>query len=229
MAYTYSFNKEDCWYAKVCQQYDTEHCNAHCLRYMEMHYLMETSGIPKKRQIPEPLTPKECDLEAFYNLNDIKNDIVTFVNEGHNLYLYSEQFGNGKTSWAIKMLGKYFNEIWEGNGFKCRGLFISVPMFITKLNNFSNDKEFELLKERLKTVDLVVWDDISVSGATASSYLTLASYIDARQLSGLSNIFTGNFNEVQLKETLSDRLASRIWDASVRIELTGPSRRNTQW
>ena len=229
MSYTYTFEKDNCWYASVCQQYDTAECNAHCIRYMEMHYLMENSGIPKKKQIPTPLVPDSCDLETFKKLKAIKDDIVEFVQDGHNLYLYSQQFGNGKTSWAIKLLGKYFNDVWEGNGFRCRGLFISVPMFITNLNTFKNDKDFELLKERIKTVDLVVWDDITVTGASASSYLTLASYIDARQLSGLANIFTGNFDGEQLKETLSDRLTSRIWDASIRLELTGSSRRNSTW
>ena len=40
--------KEDCWYREVCTY---EPC-ANCVRYVEMKYLMEHSGLSKKRQRP---------------------------------------------------------------------------------------------------------------------------------------------------------------------------------
>ena len=115
--------KTDCWYNKVCS-YDS--C-INCIRYAEMKYLMENSGIPKARQMPISLEAGR-DYDAFVSLALIKDNILQFVERGDNLYICSEETGNGKTSWAIKILLKYFDRVWAGNGFKVRGYFQHVPM-----------------------------------------------------------------------------------------------------
>ena len=57
---------------------------------------------------------------------------MNFVKNGENLYIFSKNFENGKAIWAIKLMQNYFNQIWAGNGFTQRGLFIHVPSFLTK-------------------------------------------------------------------------------------------------
>ena len=77
---------ENCWYKKVC----TQDCNKGCLRYTEMKYLIDNSGIPKSRQYPIALEPDNIDYEEFVKLADIKDTITEFVERGYNLYICSD-------------------------------------------------------------------------------------------------------------------------------------------
>lgn len=226
--YQYSFNKNNCWYKKYCNKFNTEECKSTCIRYMEMHYLMETSRIPKGNQFKNELIPSPSDIENFKFLKTIKDDIVNFVNNGENLYIYSEHFGNGKTTWSIKLMQSYFDKIWIGNGFTTRGIFIHTPTFLTKCKEIINkkDEDFESLKQQLLTVDLVIWDDIAASKLTDFDHSNLLTYIDQRKLNGKSNIYTGNLDEQDLIIALGNRLKSRVWNDSSRVKLFGIDRRN---
>lgn len=231
MAYEYEFDKDRCWYKEVCSLYNGVDCNPGCIRYMEMHYLMNNSGIPKGRQHPVLLTPAEIDRPAFIRLKGIKDDILEFVDDGHSLYLYSQKFGNGKTTWAIKLMQQYFNNVWNGNGFKPRAIFVNVPTFLTKIKEgiSRKDEDFELLRERIPEVDLVVWDDIAATKLSDFDHTMLLTYIDQRKLNNLSNIYTGNLSPSELPSALGNRLSSRVYNDSLTIELKGNDRRGSRW
>lgn len=225
--YEYKYDKNKCWYKKACVWFNTENCNADCIRYMEMDYLMETSHIPKANQFKNELVAEVVDLKNFKFLNSIKNDVLNFVKNGECLYIFSQNLGNGKTTWAIKIMQAYFNKIWAGNGFVQRGLFIHTPSFITKFKEIINkkDEEFEELKKQLLEVDLVIWDDIAASKLSDYDHTNLLTYIDQRKLNGKANIFTGNLNESELMIAVGNRLKSRIWNDSTIVELFGKDRR----
>lgn len=216
--------KEDCWYKSVCTY---EPCT-NCIRYVEMKYLMEHSGLSKKRQKPIKLNGA-YDQKAFKLLDEIRLDIVNFVENGESLYLYSEHTGNGKTSWSIKLLLRYFDQIWAGNGFRQRGYFISVPAFLNQVKNFSDEKARQKLIKTLSTVDLVVWDDIASTKLSDYDIQQLLVVVDQRIAEGLANIYTGNItSRDKLEIALGDRLASRIWNTSTLVEFKGKDRRS-EW
>lgn len=222
--YNFKFEPEKCWYKNICEN----ECLPSCLRYLEMDYLMKTSNIPEKCQYPVLLVPESEDLEAFNVLADIKEDIVNFVNNGENLYIFSNNFGNGKTTWSIKIMCNYFNLVWAGNGFKRRGLFINVPTFLTRLkNNISNyDSELAEIKQYLTEVDLVIWDDIGSGKLSDFDHTNLLSYIDERILQNKSNIYTSNLNYEQLIKCVGNRIASRIINSNCTyVQLVGGDRR----
>ena len=216
--------KDDCWYKTVCTY---EPCT-NCIRYVEMKYLMEHSGLSKKRQKPIKLNGA-YDQKAFKLLDEIRLDIVNFVENGESLYLYSEYTGNGKTSWSIKLLLRYFDQIWAGNGFRQRGYFISVPAFLNQVKNFSDEKVRQKLIKTLSTVDLVVWDDIASTKLSDYDIQQLLVVVDQRIAEGLANIYTGNItSRDKLEIALGDRLASRIWNTSTLVEFKGKDRRE-EW
>lgn len=211
-----------CWYENVCT-YDQ--C-VNCIRYSEMKYLMDNSGLPKKKQRAVQLDGSR-DPKAFKLLADIKDDIFNFVDNGESLYIFSEYTGNGKTSWAIKLLLKYFDIIWAGNGFRVRGYFQHVPTLFNTLKDFS--KSHEVLKNMLETTDLVIWDDIASTKISDYDQQQLLTLIDSRVSDGLANIYTGNITSHEgLKKAVGDRLASRIWNLSTLVEFTGKDRR-AEW
>lgn len=213
---------KDCVYKEVC----TAFCSDNCIRFLEMSSLLEKSQIPESRWKPISLSPDDCDYEAFCKLADIKDEIDGFVVTGQNLYIFSDKTGNGKTSWAIKLMLKYFDTVWAGNGFRCRGVFVHVPTLLTRLKNFEvSDPQLDELKIILPTVDLVVWDDIASTALSNYDHSQLITYIDQRTLNNKSNIFTGNLRQQGIEKSLGARLASRVWNASTRIELKGRDKR----
>ena len=214
----YSDRNQDCWYKEVCLA-DMSLCNRNCIKFMEIQHLMETSGLPKARQCPQQLIAPDWDLEAYTRLAEIKDDIVNFVEQGKNLYIASGMSGNGKTSWAIKLLLRYFDQIWSGNGFNTRGLFISVPTFLLKAKDFKHtDDEFERLKRNILKADLVIWDDIASTTMSAYDYSQILVYLDNRLLAKQSNIYTGNFPTVDmLSERVGTKVASRIFSHDTEV------------
>lgn len=190
-----------------------------------MKYLLDTSGIPKSRQYPQELIA-DVDLNAYRKLADIKLDIVDFVGSGSNLFICSQNTGNGKTSWAIKLMLRYFNEIWAGNGFRARGLFVNVPTLLLQLKNFENPLPEEF-KQHLMDVDLVIWDEIASTSISNYDYSNLLMFLDYRILNDKSNIFTSNaVTKDELEKNVGAKLASRIWNTSEVIEFRGKDRRN---
>lgn len=217
----------NCWYKDVCGLLD---CSETCIRFSEMQFLIDHSGIPKARQEVKALAliPEQCDLETFRKLNELKKSIVEVVQNGESVYIYSRYFGNGKTTWSIKLLLKYFDSVWNGNGFRVRGLFIHVPSFLNKLKDNINSPNAEFLttKNLIRDVDVVVWDDIGACKLSDYDHSVLLSYIDERVLKNLSNIYTGNLSGNALLTALGGRLYSRVWSASSHIfELKGHDRR----
>lgn len=191
---------------------------------------MQNSGIPRNRQYAVLLTPSKQDVKSFITLREIKDDIVNFVADGESVYIYSDNFGNGKTTWAIKLMQKFFDDIWAGNGFRCRGIFIHVPTFLTKIKEgiSRKDEDFETLKSRLMTVDLVIWDDIAATKLGDFDHANLLTYIDQRKLNQLSNIYTGNLPHEELQDALGNRLSSRVWNDSTPVKFVGADRRGVR-
>lgn len=211
-------HRSDCWYKDTCI---IESCKDSCIRFNEMKYLMDTSGIPPAQQIPVTLVSTEDTINEFRRLDEIKKNIVQFVKEGKNLYITSDYTGNGKTSWALKLMLRYFNEIWSGNGFRVRGLFIHVPTFLQQLKNFENPISEEY-KQAVLSCDLVIWDDLASTALSAYDYGQLLIYVDSRAIQKKSNIFTSNISRVEeLEKLLGGRLTSRIYNSSEVIEIRG--------
>ena len=228
----FHFNKEECWFKEKCKDYNNENCNCSCSLYCQFYYLVNLANIPFNMQYPknQVLTPGKDDHE-FEILTDIKTNIVEWVKNGGNLYLFSENFGNGKTTWAIKLMCSYFSKIWQGNGIECRGLFINVDEFLMeKQKQISyRDKRFIEMENLIPSVDLVIWDDIGCTQLTNYQHNILFPLINSRIIQHKSNIFTSNVIDSDLENNVGNRITSRILDTSQIIEFINPSfRRPTQ-
>ena len=209
---------EKCWYAEDCDGY-TEGCTDYCPVYIKLKYMLDNSGIPENKQRPIELYPLPCDLEAFRRLADIKEHIYDFVQEGKSLYIASSITGNGKSTWSMKLLMRYFEEMAERERCEVRGIFINVPTFLAKLKKFDGvDSDFEKLKKSLLEADVVVWDDIAGSNLSNYDYLQLLSYIDGRYMNELSNIYTSNITDRDdLEKLFGAKLVSRIWNRNTEV------------
>lgn len=205
--------KLDCWYKNGCNL-ETNDCQKTCHRYLEMNYLINNCGMKHAKRYLKDLIPQEVEIPAYLELKDIKSNIVDFVENGRNLFITSPHVQTGKTSWALKILYKYFDEIWAGNGFKVRGYFLYVPEFISKCKSFEykDTEEYKRINKALKRADLVIWDDITAMNLSQIDQNLLNLYIDKRFMEEKANIFTGwsSIPEESPKDKLNDLLKENI-------------------
>lgn len=215
-----------CWYKATCKS-SRQDCESGCIKFLEMKYLLENSGLPKSMQGPISIQHCEDDTEAYEFLYELHSDIKNYVQEGGNLILTSETPGNGKTTWAMKLLTKYLDRVWSGNLQHIRGIFVRVPEFVQRCKNAIsvNDSDLAKYKQLLKMVDLVVWDDICIVPIKDFIYEILFDIIDSRCINRKANIYTSNMVNDSLKQQLGERLYSRIVTASDQVEFIGKDRR----
>ena len=216
-------NIQSCWYKRIC----TEQCSENCIRYKLMYSLFKQSNLPEALWDYKSLACKDKDYQSFKELQAKSDAILNFIEAGNNLYIYSENCGNGKTTWAIRLMYSYFDKIWHKSCFDCKALFVSVPKFLYNCKrSISQDvKGFEELCNLISEVDLVIWDDIGEMKASDYEHQILFQYIDDRINSKKSNIYTSNKNKEQLEDVLGVRLASRIYNCSECIEFLEEDKR----
>lgn len=216
-----------CFLREVCNGKDCD--KDFCLRKYKMDSLYSAALITEsqKKHITLRVDEDGTDLEQFKQLAAIEQDILSFVNEGKNLYLHSVNCGNGKSSWSLRLVEAYFNKIWVRTELKCRALFISVPRFLLALKDAISSKNayVDYIKNNVLEADLVIWDDIAAKMGSEFELTHLLNIIDNRLALGKSNIYTSNLNRQQLYTALGERLTSRIANMSTDIELFGADKR----
>ena len=225
----------DCWLKTSCKKYLTKddcECkndDVFCMKLFKLDHLYEQSLLSdeQRNRLTLVLDASEIDKKAFIYLSQIEKTIENFVNDGKNLYIYSETTGNGKSSWAIRLMQEYFNAIWYKTDLDCKGLFISVPKFLLSMKyNITNpDVYYNHIKDNVFNADLVIWDDICTKMATSFEHEHLLSILDNRIINNKSNIFTSNIPPNKLVDFMGDRLYSRIINWSQCIQFKGTDKR----
>lgn len=181
----------------------------------------------QKEHVQLRLDADGTDRDIFTYLKTVEEHIDQFICEGQNLYLHSNQCGNSKTSWAIRLLQSYINSTWyKANIDEC-ALFINVPRFLIELkNNISQRSAYaEGVLKHVNIAKVVVWDEVGTKSLSAYEHENLLTYINARLDSGLSNIYTSNLTPGELKEAVGDRLYSRIVNNSIDLCFKGADKR----
>ena len=209
----------NCWYIDTCN----ENCDK-CVIYTQLKWQMDNSGLYPAQQKPIKLFINDNNREdrnSYIQLSRIRESIVQFVEEHKNLYICGKNAGNGKTSWAIRMLHTYFHYCCEGNYENLLGMFVNTTDLLLKLKDFNNPLSAKYL-HNLENVDLVVFDDVGITGLSQYDYTQFFNIINKRMMAEKSNIFTSNITTLEeLEEIFGSRLASRIYTASEIIELKG--------
>lgn len=216
-----------CYAEDYCIKPKTE-CNELCGGYRVLRALYTLSRIPIKYQYKIDLIPDDSDMQNFITLNEFKENIVDHVNKGEGLYIWSENTGNGKTSWACKIMGYYFRKIAFSSGLENEGLYIYLPTFLNDLRKSYNNPslEFEEELEMVTKCKLLIIDDIGAERVTEWVRERIVSIINTRSSNGLCTIYTSNLSLKGLTERLGDdRISSRIRGSVQEINLLGKDNR----
>jgi len=225
-----------CYYQNTCKKYkDNPNCECKfndvwCDRVARLQQLYNNTLLTDMQKKPFRLIMNEGgeDYEAFQKLALFSKHMDDFVTKGKNLYIHSNICGNGKTSWAIKLMQSYLESCWyKLPPDECQALFINVPRFLIELkNNISEKSEYaQYILNNALTAKLIVWDEIGTKELTTYENEHLLSLINSRLDAGLANIYISNLNRDALLEQLKDRLYSRIVQSSIDIEFNSPNKR----
>lgn len=188
---------------------------------MNYEYLQNKCNVPKSMQGEINLWSGK-DLEKYKYLDYVKNNIEEFIKNGCNLYIYSPFIGNGKTSWAVKILNQHIKNVCESGNTNTNlvGLFVNVDEFlVTQVKPLKIDQSFIKLCQQ---VDLLVLDDIGVATLNSLEEQVLTSIINTRLINGKSTIYTSIVIDNDLNKLVGSRISSKIIDACTIVEFTNP-------
>ena len=226
----------DCWMKKTCARATNPNveapCNCgdtFCIKLFKLNYLFNEALISTKQRehVCMRLDEDMSDEQAFQELTKIQNNIKEFVSEGHNLYIYSNITGNGKTAWSLRLMQKYFETIWAETNLECKGLFVSVPKLLLSIkSSYSEENPYaDHILKNILNADLVVWDEVGVKALSEHDHEQLLNLINSRIEQNKSNIYTSNLSPQDIREKIGDRLYSRIVNYSTTIQLRGADKR----
>lgn len=216
-----------CYAEKYCKKPKTE-CSGYCDAYRLLRALYKLSRIPERYCYNIPLVPDRADLPAFESLKNYMDHVEENVELGEGLYIWSDGVGNGKTSWACKIMSHYFRKIAFKSGLENEGLYIYLPTFLDDLRfsyNEEPDPEFMEVLSMMKNCKLLIMDDIGAEKSSEWVNERLLSIINTRIMKGLSTIYTSNMSLIEQEEHVGKRIASRIIGSTKEIHLTGADKR----
>lgn len=214
-----------CYMQDQCKKYKNGQCtNEECGLGVLISSSYNQSNIPKRYRKNIPLLPKD-DKNAFLTLKDYQDNVLERVEQGEGLYIYSEECGNGKTTWATKIARQYIIE----NAFKQKHenlvYFTTVSDYLEELKQAFSTNTTAEVEARLKRCDLLILDDIGVEKTSEWVIERLYALINYRINEEKSTIITSNLNLEELSLKLDKRIASRIKGTSIFVEFTEQDKR----
>lgn len=189
-------------------------CMTNCVNFTCFKIAVEQCGTSCIELALNKLKPQKEDLKTFERIKEIKDNINRFVFEGNNLFITSPYVRNGRTTILLKFLYGYFWSV--SDALRLDGLlgkYINVPEFIVDINTYKirHSENFQNKIELLKTIPLVVWDDITTCSLDEASMVIIPSIISARLRNGKANIIAGlevNNLDAVLGKVLSQQIQS---------------------
>lgn len=194
------------------------------------------ANIPPKFNYDDKLTPAEIDLEAFERLDKVRNGAYKFTKEGYNLLICSNNTGNGKTSWALKILYNYLIICSKRGEFKWKSpnaYFFNVPLYFLNRRRAINNEDYQRIVDEtdynVSHAGLVVFDDISSKALRDFDKDAFHAMVEERQLDNKASIYTTNSEPSNLINILDEKTYDRIVNNSKVITLKGASNRKCNW
>ena len=186
--------------------------------------------IPKRYQKEIALRPSQNDEQVFIELDNIKNNAKQFVDAGKNLLICSNSCGNGKTTFSIKILKSYIEQV-SNYSFKndTPAIFINVNSFLNRMKLAITDPDIKAevtdIEKKILSAKLVVFDDIADKTLSEYDMNTLYYWIDYRTSNLKSCIYTTNQLPSQLSKTFNGKVYSRVVNYSdIKVITDGDNR-----
>lgn len=194
---------------------------------------MSLSAIPRMYQTANMYNFKaDSDNDVVHKgLSDTIPDIAQKVDGGTNFIYYSRQTGTGKTYAACCLLNHYIYKKCMTGDFDFEhplSLFVShVELMDVLWRSIKGNELVDL--EPLKTVPLLLLDDLAAGNTTDYTRRQTYLILNARINAGLSTIVTTNLSldELAQEDALGSRIVSRLVSNGTGIKFGGRDRRRS--
>lgn len=190
------------------------------------------------------LPTQEANPTGYATVEKYCSDSVNFIHEKRvGLFFYSRPSqenrfgtGTGKTQSAITILNEYLIErvklhvtgqrvITDNPVYFCKSTDLQTTFNSQFRGTYqmqeTASKKYYAVKDRIKSVDLLVFDDVATKATTEAFTEELYEIIDYRATEELATIFTSNVPLSEIADLLGDRIASRIEGMTVPVEFKG--------
>jgi DNA replication protein DnaC len=174
--------------------------------------LVDQAGIPKRF---ERVTFEQSKADQASHIQEWAEAYPD--TDRHSLYLYSKDYGVGKTGLAVCVLRRL---IERGNG---EGRFIVVDDWLRATRESFNGPG---KPEDIRDVELLLFDDLGIELETPWSASEIASLIHHRHAQCLPTLFTSNYDPNGLIKRYGQRTTVRIEEMAEVIKITGPDMRS---
>jgi len=193
-----------------------------------LRYQIELATLPKKHQkyVASDLPDGYFGKEVFAKYT---GNIVERIEKGTGLYLYSHLTGTGKSTIACAIALEFIVQRLKADyrqGKRTPQLvkFVNIADFLEDLRKGMNDSDAAQVAigttATLKSVPLLIMDDIGAEKVSEWTRERLLNIISERYDSERSIIFTSNLAPQEIEMMLGSRVRSRIEGMSVPIEFT---------
>lgn len=217
---------KNCYAKDYCKGYTTDKCNERCDLLWKLNSMYDKSNLPLRYRYNIPLRPEQVDREAFIQLKGYLDNVTDRVATGESLYIYSENTGNGKTTWSSKIMNQFIRKSVVKSTLDNDVLYLNVSLFVEGMRGQYSEysEEMASLRERAMTCKLLILDDIGAERPSEYVCERLYDLINHRYTNMLSTIYTSNLTPFELGDRLGARIESRVRSA-VQINLVGSDRR----
>lgn len=215
-----------CYAKDYCKGYGTTKCTERCDFWWKLNTLYNKSNLPMRYRYNIPLRPEQIDREAFLKLKDYLDNVVDRVENGDSLYIYSENTGNGKTTWSSKIMNQYIRKVVAKSDLEHEVLYLNVSLFVEAMRNQYTEysEDIARLREEAMHCKLLILDDIGAERPSEYVCERLYDLINHRYTNMLATIYTSNLTPFELGDRLGSRIESRVRSAE-QIKLVGADRR----
>ena len=192
--------------------YPNPDCKDHCRTHKYLTAMILESGIDSVKLTTKKLLPRAEDKDVFKRIKEIKNNPISFVDSGNNIFITSPHLQNGRTTISLKIVNSY---IWYQRKWAMPDVgwarYVNIPELLIDMENYSikNSMDFKRKIDDIKKVKLVIWDDVTSQPLSVQQQAFLNSMINARFRDKKSNIFTG-LAVTNIEETVGAILAQRL-------------------
>ena len=227
----------DCPISNRCNRYGSVTCSesfpyVNCFLKNKILSTFKESGLPLRYydEIHLRCNRSHVDFEAYQQLHSIQQKVNEFAYQGKAVFIYSRNKGNGKSSWACKLLREFIIRFFVQNPEEHPPLFIDMRRFFSEFHpkSWSQTDYVQKIIRDVYDSPLVVWDDIFFNYQEDIEKINwLSSVIETRILNLKSNIYTSNTNPRQegLEDVLGSALYSRVLRTCEMVEFNGADRR----
>ncbi len=169
-------------------------------------------------------------LQDLQGYDDKIEQAKSTLRQGDGVFITGKP-GTGKTHMAVGLMKFWFNGLMPiavESHYRAWPLFVPAPELMFQLKSTFDRKSGPSetdITQKYSGASLLVLDDLGAERESEWARQVLYLILNRRYNEALPTIITSNLSLAEIAEQIDDRLASRIMEMGIAIELVGKDRR----